>query len=68
MITWSFKRDPDHNIYSSHFRRKRWVLYFLRKEQDAHNPLVAKVFAFGKKVSLVGSGCDYLHLLCLVQG
>lgn len=58
MISRPFKRDLDRNIYCSHLRRKRWVLYFLRKEQDAQNPLVAKVFAFGKKVSLVGSGCE----------
>lgn len=58
MISQSFKRDLERNIYCSHLRRKRWVLYYLRKEQNSSNSLIAKVFAFGKKVSLMGSGCE----------
>ncbi len=53
-----FKRDLEKNSYVSPFRKKRWALFFLRKEQAASNRFLKKLFALGKKVSLSGTCCE----------
>lgn len=53
-----YARDLEFNKYVSLFRKKRWVLYFLRKEQDAPNRFVGKLYALGKKIALSGTCCE----------
>lgn len=53
-----YARDLKRNKYVSLFRKKRWVLFFLRKEQDAPNRFVRKFYALGKKIALSGTCCE----------
>lgn len=53
-----FERDLERNIYISHFRKKRWALYFLRKGQATRSRLLRKFCALGKKLALAGTGCE----------
>lgn len=54
-----YRKDIERNIYVSLFRKKRRLLYFLRKEQAAAIPILRKAYALGKKVALAGTGCEF---------
>lgn len=53
-----YVRDLERNKYVSLLRKKRWVLFFLRKEQDSSSPVCKKIYAFGKKIALSGTCCE----------
>lgn len=59
MLGERYRRDIERNIYVSLLRKKRWLLYFLRKEQAASIPVLRKAYALGKKVALAGTGCEF---------
>lgn len=52
-------RDIERNIYVSPLRKKRWLFFFLRKEQATSSPVLRKVYALGKKMVLAGTGCEF---------
>lgn len=58
MRTNNYRRDIESNKYVSRFRKKRWVLYFLRKEQESASPLLCKLYSLGKKLMLCGTCCE----------
>lgn len=59
MFDERYSKDIERNIYVSLFRKKRWLLYFLRKEQSAAIPILRKAYALGKKVAFAGTGCEF---------
>lgn len=58
MKTDRYQRDIQQNRYVSRFRKKRWVFFFLRKEQECSVRAVAKLYALGKKLMLAGTCCE----------
>lgn len=58
MKTDRFARDIMRNTCVSRMRKKRWVLYFLRKEQEGRSRASRKMWALCKKVVLAGTGCE----------
>lgn len=59
MIDERYRRDIERNIYVSPLRKKRWLFFFLRKEQAASLSALRKLYALGKKVALAGTGCEF---------
>lgn len=59
MLDERYRRDIERNIYVSPLRKKRWLFFFLRKEQVASIPLLRKAYALGKKAALAGTGCEF---------
>lgn len=59
MVDERYHRDIERNIYVSLLRKKRWLFFFLRKEQAASSKFLRKVYALGKKVMLAGTGCEF---------
>lgn len=54
-----YRRDIARNIYVSPFRKKRYLFFFLRKEQTTASHFLKKIYALGKKIVLAGTGCEF---------
>ncbi len=65
MVDQRYRRDIERNIYVSPLRKKRWLFYFLRKEQAASLSVLKKLCALGKKMALAGTGCAFSHQVTL---
>lgn len=53
-----YKQDLIKNGRPSLFRKKRWLLYWIRKEQSSAHGTTKRICALFKKIILAGTGCE----------